>query len=114
MEKTKLIVAVALLVVAVGTVALVIWPRKGPLGKRSGAIETVCGACGHLEVQELFSVPDVCSQCGEKKVFPAVRCPKCGAAIPLVTIVGPQRGGAQITCPECGYQFAPHAPASTR
>lgn len=112
MANRKLVAAIVLAVLAVGVAAIVMRPRKGPLGKRAGAIETVCAACGHVETRTLSSVPDTCSKCEEKQVYPAIKCPKCGGANPHAVMTGPQGRTPFVTCIQCGHQFIPRAPAN--
>ncbi len=103
----KLVSAAIAAIVAMAAAAFVLWPRAGVLGKQPGATETICAACGHTEHRTLSAVPDTCGKCGQTQVFPAVACPRCGAACPLRAVAGPQVRGAMLTCGKCGHQFAP-------
>ncbi len=105
----KLVGATIVVVAAVAAAVYVMWPRSSVLGKRAAAANTVCAACGHTEHRTLSAVPDSCSSCREKQVYPAIECPKCGAACPLKAMAGPQMRGAQIVCRKCGHQFVPGA-----
>lgn len=103
----KLIVTCVLAVASVGLLIWAVKPRHSPLGKQAGATLTVCAACGHEEACTLRSVPDTCPSCHKQQVYPAVKCPNCGAATPLTTMGGPQGRQPLLTCRSCGRQFAP-------
>lgn len=107
--KHKLILMVVLVVAAVGALVLVVRPKTSPLGKRAGATLCVCAACGQEVTQTLKSVPDTCPSCHEKQLYPAVKCPHCGAANALLLIGGPQGRQPMLTCRQCRKQFAPGA-----
>jgi len=111
MDTKKLFGAIGLAVVAIVIAVIVMRPGASPLGERAGAVETVCAACGHVEVRTLSAVPDVCSECGKKQVYPAVKCPQCGAPNPLTMIAGPQGRAPQMTCRKCGHRFMPQMPS---
>lgn len=105
--RSKLVVTCLLAAVAVGLLVRVVWPKHGPLGKRAAATLCVCATCGHEGNQTLKSVPDMCPSCHQKQMYPAVKCPYCGAANAAAGATGPQRRVLFLTCRRCGRQFNP-------
>lgn len=105
----KLILTVVLAAAAVGALVLVVRPKTSPLGKRAGETPCVCAACGQEATQTLEAVPDTCPSCHKKQLYPAVKCPHCGAANALLLIGGPQGRQPMLTCRQCQKQFVPSA-----
>ncbi|MCE5215915.1 hypothetical protein LLH03_02685 [bacterium] len=108
-DQRKLLVTCSLVVAAVGLLIWVARPRHSPLGKQAVATVCVCTACGHESTQTLKSMPDECPSCHRPQLYPAVKCPYCGAANAAVGATGPQQRTPFLTCRSCGKQFPPRS-----
>lgn len=107
MRDKKLIVAAIVAAIAVACLGWALWPARSPLGRKAGAVESICAACGKVETRHLAAVPDVCGACGQRQVYPAAKCPHCGAPNPLPVAMGPQMRTNTLTCRSCGKVFSP-------
>lgn len=100
----KIAYAIIALVVIVGSI---VWlasyygsqPKPGETVLHKAPV--ACAACGRAYVGMISSEPAECVYCGEKAVWYARQCVKCGTIVPVV------KGSSfpaseQLRCPKCG------------
>lgn len=62
----------------------------------------VCAACGQAYVEEAGELPAVCTKCGKKEAYRALKCLECKALFPLVRASESFGGQTPIQCTKCG------------
>ncbi len=106
MGNNKWLGAVAVVVIVVA--AFLIYRNVTRSGGRGGEFDrdVICEACHEVFVMPMpldVQPPVVCPKCGEKAVYPAVRCAKCKKVYAAPPSISPMPGAfSRYTCPYCG------------